>query len=142
MVWDDPGWQFPDVQTIQFGENPMSVTIRDVAARAGVSLMTVSRVVNGSPNVSDTTRSRVLEAIEQLGYVPNELARGLSRQRTGTIGLIVPDFVDPFFTLVWRGAEDVARRSGYRVIVCDTGGNLEKEADYLDDLISIASMDW
>ena len=75
----------------------MSVTIRDVAALAGVSLMTVSRVVNGSPKVSADTRSRVLEAIAQLGYVPNGLARGLSRQKTGTIGLIVPDIVEPVF---------------------------------------------
>jgi LacI family transcriptional regulator, galactose operon repressor len=114
----------------------MSATIRDVASLAGVSPMTVSRVVNGSPRVRADTRERVLDAITQLGYVPNSLARGLSRQKTGTIGLIVPDIVDPFFTLILRGSENVARRSGYRIILCDTNGNLEQEADYLDDLIS------
>jgi len=114
----------------------MSTTVRDVAALAGVSPMTVSRVVNGNPRVKAETRQKVLEAIEQLGYVPNSLARGLSRQKTGTVGLIVPDIVDPFFTLVLRGSENVARRSGYRIILCDTNSSVEQEADYLDDLIS------
>jgi LacI family transcriptional regulator len=82
----------------------MTVTIKDVAALAGVSPMTVSRVVNGSPRVRADTRQRVLDAVAELGYVPNGLARGLSRQKTGTIGLVVPDIVDPFFTLVLRGS--------------------------------------
>ena len=97
----------------------MAVTIRDVAKLAGVSTMTVSRVVNGSPSVTPDTRARVEAAIAELRFVPNTLARGLSRHRSGTIGMVVPDLGDPFFTLILRGAEQVARASGYRVIVCN-----------------------
>lgn len=114
----------------------MTATIRDVALLAGVSPMTVSRVVNGSPNVKEETRRRVQEAIAELGYLPNSLARGLTRQTSGAIGLVVPDIVDPFFTLILRGAEDVARRSGYHVLLCNTRGELGQENAYLEDLIS------
>ena len=97
--------------------NYANVTIKDVARLAGVSSMTVSRVINESERVSPATRRRVEEAIAELGYVPSRLARGLIRQRTGTIALIVPDVANPFFTLIVRGAEDVARRAGYRIIL-------------------------
>ena len=120
------------------GREPRGVppTIRDVAARSGVSPMTVSRVVNGSARVRPETRQRVQEAIAALGYVPNNLARNLTKQKTGTLALIVPDFADPFFTLILRGAEDVARRAGYRVILCNTDGDLEREAAYLEDMVA------
>jgi LacI family transcriptional regulator len=111
-------------------------TIRDVARYSGVSPMTVSRVVNGSARVKTETRQRVEEAIAALGYVPNHLARGLTRQKTGALGLIVPDFADPFFTLILRGAEDVARRAGYRVILCNTDGDIEREDAYLEDMVA------
>lgn len=111
-------------------------TIRHVARRAGVSPMTVSRVINGSVRVQAATRQRVAAAIADLGYVPNHLARGLTRQKTGALGLVVPDVADPFFTLVLRGAEDVARRAGYRVILCNTDGDVEREDAYLEDMIA------
>lgn len=111
-------------------------TIRDVARRSGVSPMTVSRVVTGSARVRPDTRRRVEEAIAALGYVPNHLARGFSRQKTGALALIVPDFADPFFTLILRGAEDVARRAGYRVILCNTGGDIKREDAYLEDMVA------
>lgn len=114
----------------------MAVTIRDVAERAGVSAMTVSRVVNGSSQVTPETRAAVETAIAELRYVPNAFARGLTRHRSGSIGLVVPDLGDPFFTLVLRGAEQVARTAGYRVIVCNTNSDLELEAAYIDDLIA------
>jgi len=88
-----------------------NVTIKDVARLSGVSSMTVSRVINGSDNVRPVTRQRVERAIAELGYVPSRLARGLIRQKTGTLALIVPDVANPFFTLIVRGAEDVARRA-------------------------------
>ena len=113
-----------------------SVTIRDVARRAGVSSMTVSRVINGNVRVSPTTRSRVEQAIAELGYVPSRLARGLSAQRTGTLALIVPDVANPFFTLIVRGAEDVARRAGYRVILCDTRADLAIEREVIEEMIA------
>ena len=80
-------------------QNPTSVTIKDVAKLAGVSPMTVSRVINGNDRVSPAARGSVEQAISELGYVPSRLARGLSRQRTGTLALIVPDVANPFFTL-------------------------------------------
>jgi LacI family transcriptional regulator len=116
------------------GPGGMAPTIRDVANRAGVSPMTVSRVVNGSARVKPDTSQRVRDAITALGYVPNNLARGLTRQKTGALALIVPDFADPFFTLILRGAEDVARRAGYRVILCNTDGDVEREGAYLEDM--------
>ena len=79
-----------------------NVTIRDVARVCGVSSMTVSRVINESQKVRPETRRRVEQAIAELGYVPSRLARGLSRQRTGTLAVIVPDVANPFFTMVVR----------------------------------------
>src|SRR5947209_14809550 len=114
----------------------MRVTMRQVAERAGVSAMTVSRVINDSPRVSNEARKRVEAAIAELGYVPNRLARGLIRQKTGAIGLIVPDVANPFFTLVVRGAEEVAWRAGYHVILCNTQGDLERERGYLEDMLA------
>jgi LacI family transcriptional regulator len=113
-----------------------NVTIRDVAQRVGVSPMTVSRVINDSALVSPGTRRRVEEAISELGYVPSRLARGLSAKRTGTLAVIVPDVANPFFTLIVRGAEDVARRAGYRVILCDTRANLGVEHEVVEEMIA------
>jgi LacI family transcriptional regulator len=98
--------------------------------------MTVSRVINDSPRVSDDTRRRVEAAIAELGYVPNRLARGLIRRKTGALGVIVPDVANPFFTLVVRGVEEVAWRAGYHVILCNTQADLERERGYLEDMVA------
>jgi LacI family transcriptional regulator, galactose operon repressor len=98
--------------------------------------MTVSRVINDSERVSPETRRRVEQAISELGYVPSRLARGLSRQRTGTLAVIVPDVANPFFTAVVRAAEEVARRADYQVILCDTRADLNVERDVIDELIA------
>jgi LacI family transcriptional regulator len=113
-----------------------NVTIRDVARLSGVSPMTVSRVINESERVSPETRRRVDKAIADLGYVPSRLARGLSRQRTGTIAVIVPDVANPFFTLIVRAAEEVARRADYRVILCDTRADLAVERDAIGEMLA------
>ncbi|HEV2712150.1 MAG TPA: LacI family DNA-binding transcriptional regulator [Gaiellaceae bacterium] len=113
-----------------------NVTIKDVARHAGVSPMTVSRVINRSDRVRPETRRRVEEAIADLGYVPSRLARGLIRQKTGTLALIVPDVANPFFTLIVRGAEDIARRAGYRIILCDTRADLAIERDVIEEMIA------
>jgi LacI family transcriptional regulator, galactose operon repressor len=113
-----------------------NVTIRDVAQHVGVSPMTVSRVINDSALVSPDTRRRVEQAISELGYVPSRLARGLSAKRTGTLAVIVPDVANPFFTLIVRGAEDVARRAGYRVILCDTRADLGVEREVIEEMIA------
>jgi len=114
----------------------MRVTIHDVASHAGVSAMTVSRVINDSPRVSVDTRKRVQASINKLGYVPNRLARGLIQRKTGAFGVIVPDVANPFFTLVVRGVEEVAWRAGYHVMLCDTQGDLERERGYLEDMLA------
>jgi LacI family transcriptional regulator len=115
---------------------PANVTIKDVARLSGVSSMTVSRVINGSERVSPETRQRVERAIAELGYVPSRLARGLIRQKTGTLALIVPDVANPFFTLIVRGAEDVARRAGYRMILADTRADLTIERDVIEEMLA------
>jgi LacI family transcriptional regulator len=115
---------------------PANVTIKDVASRSGVSSMTVSRVINGAERVSPETRRRVEQAIAELGYVPSRLARGLIRQKTGTLALIVPDVANPFFTLIVRGAEDVARRADYRMLLCDTRSDLTIEREVIEEMIA------
>lgn len=112
------------------------VTIKDVAKLAGVSVMTVSRVINDSDRVSPGTQRRVEVAIAELGYVPSRLARGLSARKTGTLAVIVPDVANPFFTLIVRAAEEVARRLTYRVILCDTRADLAVERDVVEELIA------
>ncbi len=114
----------------------MRATIRDVAQRAGVSPMTVSRVTNGSPDVNATTRERVERAIADLGYVPNNLARSLSQQTTGTLAVFVPDVANPFFMLILRGVESVARQHGYRVLFCNTENDLARENEYIQDVLA------
>jgi LacI family transcriptional regulator len=114
----------------------MAITLREVAKLAGVSAMTVSRVINNAAGVRTETKRRVEEVIAELDYVPNRVARGLTSSKTGIFGLIVPDVVNPFFTLVVRGAETVARRAGYRVLLCNSEADLALERQYIDDMIS------
>lgn len=110
-------------------------TISDVAKRAGVSAMTVSRVVNGTGYTSSETRARVEAAIEELGYVPNALARQLRSKRTKTIALVVSDISNPFFTTIARGVEDVAVDHGFSVMYCNTDESEAEEEQYLLMLI-------
>jgi LacI family transcriptional regulator len=98
--------------------------------------MTVSRVINGRAGVDAETQRKVEEAIAELDYVPNRIARGLLSQKTQTIGLIVPDVVNPFFAPVVRGAETTARRAGYRVLLCNSEGDLRLEREYIEDLVA------
>jgi LacI family transcriptional regulator len=98
--------------------------------------MTVSRVINNREGVDLETQRKVEAAIEALDYVPNRVARGLLSQKTETIGLIVPDVVNPFFSPVVRGAETTARKAGYRVLLCNSEGDLRLEREYIEDLVS------
>ena len=111
-------------------------TIRDVAHRAGVSPMTVSRVINKRKGVSAQTREHVQRVIEEMGYVPSTLARDLARQRSEVLAVIIPDIANPFFTLTVRGVEDMARRNGYRLFLCNTLNDLDTEAEYLEDMVA------
>ncbi len=110
-------------------------TIQDVAKKAGVGAITVSRVINHSGYISPETRARVEQAIAELGYVPNTLARSLRSRRTNTLALIVTDITNPFFTTLARGVEDVAHHAGYTVIFCNTDESLDKENQYLEVLL-------
>jgi LacI family transcriptional regulator len=107
-------------------------TISDVAKEAGVSTMTVSRVLNGRGEISQETRERVQSVIDRLNYRPSSIARNLKTQRTHTIGLIVPDITNPFFPELVRGAEDTAAEEGFAVILCNTIRDPEREQKALE----------
>jgi LacI family transcriptional regulator len=110
------------------------VTMSDVAEEAGVSLMTVSRVVNDKGEVGPATRQRVLEIIARLGYRPSSIARGLVTQRTGTLGVVVPDIANPFFSDLALGAEDRAYAEGYSIFLCNTKEDPQREVTTLESL--------
>lgn len=109
-------------------------TIRDVAKLAGVSVATVSRVLNKNSYVNKDTEQKVVKAIGQLQYEPNTVARGLAGKETGTIALILPDISNPFFPVIARGVEDVAQRHGYTVILCNSDDQGQKEKGYIEML--------
>ncbi|MEV6984676.1 LacI family DNA-binding transcriptional regulator [Sphaerisporangium sp. NPDC051017] len=111
-------------------------SIGRVAELAGVSASTVSHTLNGHRPVSAATRKRVLDAIEQLGYRPNVLARGLRTARSQTIGLIIPDITDPFYPMLARGVQDVLGPAGYHEIITNTDGERELERFALEQMIA------
>jgi LacI family transcriptional regulator len=108
--------------------------MRDVAREAGVSIKTVSRVVNEQGEISEATRQRVLAVIEDLGFRPSRLARALVTQKTHTAGLVVGDITNPFFPQIARGVLDAALEKGYNVFLCNTSGNPQQEFDILQSL--------
>ena len=105
--------------------------IHEVAKRAGVAPITVSRVINNSPHVREETRQRVEAAIQELNYIPNALGPSLRSKRTNTLALVLPDITGHFFGAIARGAEDAANRLGYHVILGNTDGSDQKQEDYL-----------
>jgi LacI family transcriptional regulator len=108
----------------------MNITIKDVAKIANVSYATVSRALNGHNDVSEKTKRRVIDICEQIGYSPNAIARGLVKNSTDTIGLLIPDITNPFFSDVAWGVEDEASKKGYNVILCNTNWELSREESY------------
>jgi LacI family transcriptional regulator, fructose operon transcriptional repressor len=106
-------------------------SIKDVASAAGVSTATVSRVLSNGLHVRPQVRERVMAAVEQLGYRPNLIARSLRAQQSSTIGLIVSDIRNPFFTSISRAVEDTAYEQGFSLFLCNTDEDPEKEAIYL-----------
>lgn len=107
-------------------------TIHDVARRAGVSPVTVSRVINDAPNVNAETRARVEAVVRELNYLPNLAARSLRARATHTLALLVPDVTNPFWTTVARGVEDAAQAEGYAVLLCNTDEDPAKQDGYLE----------
>lgn len=113
-----------------------TITIYDVAREANVSMATVSRVVNGNPNVKPATRKKVLEVIDRLDYRPNAVARGLASKKTTTIGVIIPDVSNVFFSSLARGIDDVATMYKYNIILANSDGNDQKEVNVLNNLLA------
>jgi LacI family transcriptional regulator len=113
----------------------VTVTIYDVAHEAGVSMATVSRVVNNNPNVKPQTRKKVYEAIERLGYRPNAVARGLASKKTTTVGVVIPDISNALFAEVARGIEDIATMYHYNIILCNADKKKEKEIRVINTLL-------
>ncbi len=115
------------------GEDALA-NMQEIARMAGVSLGTVSHVLNNTARVREPMRKRVLDAVQAAGYQPSQLARGLRRDKTNMIGMIIPDITNPFFPSVVRGAEDVAFSNGYRLILCNTDNDHSKELVHLNEL--------
>jgi DNA-binding LacI/PurR family transcriptional regulator len=115
-------------------ETTALANMKEIARMADVSLGTVSHVLNGSARVREPLRERVLKAVEALGYQPSQLARGLRRDKTNMVGMIIPDLTNPFFPALVRGAEDVAFSNGYRLVLCNTDNDHAKELVHLNEL--------
>lgn len=112
----------------------MLSTIKDVAKVAGVSVATVSRVLNNNGYVNEDTRKRVEAAIEKLNYKPNAVARSLFKKESKMIGLIVPDITNPFFPQLARAVEDVTNHLGYTLVLCNSDEDILKEQKYIEIL--------
>jgi LacI family transcriptional regulator len=106
---------------------PDKITIKEIAKEAGVSISTVSRVINGSSPVKKETKEKVLNAINKLNYYPDALARSLRVGYTDTIGIIIPNIANPFFATLVRGAEDYLRSKGYSLIICNSDNAVDQE---------------
>ena len=111
-------------------------TIKDVAAEAGVTSTTVSRVLNNRGYISEETREKVYSAMEKLNYMPNEMARNLSRQKSDYIGVILPSVEHPYFSKVLHWLEHYVTKHNYKIMVCISENSREKELQYIDLLYS------
>lgn len=110
-------------------------TIRDVAKLTGLSLGTVSNVINGVPSVSEENRKRVNDAIAALGYRRNQAASQLRSNKSNSIGLVIPDITNPFYPEIARGVEDTARKAGYNVFLCNKDRSAVKEGEAIEALL-------
>ena len=97
-----------------------TVTIYDVAREAGVSMATVSRVVNGNKNVKENTRKKVLDVIDRLDYRPNAVARGLASKKTTTVGVVIPNITSSYFASLAKGIEDIAEMYKYNIVLASS----------------------
>lgn len=110
----------------------MSITLRDIAEKAGVSLKTVSRVINKEPQVNSETRLKIEQIIEEIGYQPNYIARSLKKNKTNIIGYIIPDISNQFFSMVGKTIERILRKKGYSLIIGSTQNTPESEVETLN----------
>lgn len=111
-------------------------TIQDVAKMAGVSVATVSRVLNGSPSVSESTREAVKDAIRKLNYRPNLIGRNLRRTETRMVLVLLPTIANPFYARIVKGIEDIAHKNGYNIMLCNTDSDRNREKVYLELLLN------
>jgi len=121
-------------RTAKIRERQKAPTNRDVAKRAGVSVATVSRVLNGSAGVREGVRAKVMHAIKSLDYQPSRTAQRLRAKRGYVIGLVISDIQNPFFIAIVRGIEDAANQKGYSLLLCNSDEDAEKERQYLSVL--------
>lgn len=113
----------------------MSTTLKDIAAKLNISVSTISRVVNNKKYVKPETRELVLNAINEMSYTPNLVARSLKVKSTKSIGVVIPDISESFFANVIRGIDDILRVDGYNILLCDTREESQKEEIYLKLLL-------
>lgn len=113
-----------------------TITIYDVAREAGVSMATVSRVVNNNPNVKPSTRKKVSDVIDRLNYRPNAVARGLASKKTTTVGVIIPDVTNLYFSSLARGIDDIASMYNYNIVLANSDGNTAKEIKVLNTVLA------
>jgi LacI family transcriptional regulator len=111
------------------------ITIADVASAAGVSMMTVSRAINRRDGINQETLERILKIAEELGYRPSQIARGLVTHQSATLGLVMPDVANPFFSQIARGAEEIAYQHNYSLFLINTGEDSKREKDALNSLL-------
>ncbi len=113
------------------------VTMKDIAERVGVSKTTISMVINKKDSsISEETKKKIFDVIKETGYIPNNVARGLNTNKSGTIAIIIPDISNPFFSELSRAVEDTANKLGYNMILCNSDNNSQKENKYIQLLIS------
>ena len=105
------------------------VTLKDIAERVGVSITTVSRVLNGKGSISQETKDKVFQVMRELNYYPNEMARSLVNKNSHIIGLIVPYIDHPFFSALTAAIEEASSHAGYKLFLCISGGNQERELE-------------
>ncbi|MBJ8349203.1 catabolite control protein A [Streptococcus zalophi] len=113
-----------------------TITIYDVAREAGVSMATVSRVVNGNKNVKENTRKKVLEVIERLDYRPNAVARGLASKKTTTVGVVIPNISNSYFSILAKGIDDIATMYKYNIVLTSSDEDDDKEISVVNTLFS------
>ncbi len=111
-------------------------TIKDVAKLAGVSVTTVSRAFNNTAPVNEKTKERIMQAIEELNYTPSIIAQGMRTKKSKTIGVIIPDYLNPFYHVLFKYVENEARQEGYHVIISSTGEDTTDEDNYINDLVN------
>lgn len=113
-----------------------TITIYDVAREAGVSMATVSRVVNGNKNVKENTRKKVLEVIERLDYRPNAVARGLASKKTTTVGVVIPNIANAYFSILAKGIDDIAAMYKYNIVLASSDEDDDKEVNVVNTLFA------